>query len=162
MPDAVANLLGEKIKQGSRGLSHGIFQIYRIYFVPVEISREKDLSEAVEDVNDAFLGGNRLVINVCIALRVVAAFNNAFGNRRQTCFDRAQILKIYFTLILFFFFHCWLTSLFIEFINSFNGIHENKKFDIKHEVVMNDMANNRSYYMRLWLSKKQTIGRVII
>jgi hypothetical protein len=63
MPDAAADLFGEKIKQRSRGLSHGVFQIDRINFTPAEIPREQDLSQAVKDINNAFFGWNRFVIS---------------------------------------------------------------------------------------------------
>ncbi len=80
MPDAATDLFGEKIKQGSRGLTHTVLQIHRINFIPVEISRKQDFSEAIEDVDNAFLGWNRLVINVRVALPITAALNNVFGN----------------------------------------------------------------------------------
>jgi hypothetical protein len=68
MPDTVADLFGKKIKQGRRGLSHDVFKIHRINFTPAEVPREQDLSETVNDVNDAFFGWNRFIINVRVAM----------------------------------------------------------------------------------------------
>ena len=46
----------------------------------VDRNKQYDLSEAVKDVNDAFFGWDRFIINVRVALLIAAAINNVFGN----------------------------------------------------------------------------------
>jgi hypothetical protein len=95
-------LLGKHIKEDRYRSTHAIFQGDRIEFFSAKVSGEKNFPAPLDDLNRGLLGGNQFVVNMGIAFRVVAAFDNFIGLFRQQLSESGPGLGVYFTCILFF------------------------------------------------------------